>query len=148
MSQYWAAGDTVAKLQTEKAALQLQLRSLQHHLSLHREHVRSMHDNTEETKRQADARLVIVRLLEEHRKALVASHSTSVNGSFANEYRAVLMEHIYLEDRFRRLEAVHVVTRYDFQKRVMDRACAYFNATAQTVCGFSYFGRSPPISLP
>jgi hypothetical protein len=128
MSQYWAVKDTVATLRAEKQTLQLQLRSLQHHLSLHKSRVRYAHD-TKETKRQTDAYHENLRLLGERRKALIASHSTSVRGSHAREYQALLAEHIHLEDQFRRITASRMVARYSLQKLIIDAANSHNNTT-------------------
>jgi len=128
MSQYWAARDTVAKLQTEKRILRLQLCSLQNHLSLHKSHVECAY-GTEEAGRRVDAYHESLRLLGERRMALIASHSTSIRGSHAREYRTLLAEHTHLEDQFRRITASRMVVRYSLQKLIIDAAYSYSNTT-------------------
>ena len=133
MLQYWTARTAAEKLQTENQALQLQLRSLQHHLSLHRFHVRSVCE-TEKAELRADACQETLRLLDVRRKVLINSHLTAVHGSHAGEYRTVLAEHILLEDQFRQISASHMVTRYSLQKLIIDVAYAHSKVPLQTVC--------------
>lgn len=131
MSRHRAAEDTVAELQTEHQILRTQLRYLQHHLSLSRLHAR--HSNkTEERNPRANSRYQYYRLLEERRKALVASHSSSVRGPHASEYRRLLTAHIRLEDGFRQVAAARVVARYRLQKLIVD-AAHYCNAESPAV---------------
>ena len=134
MSQYRTARSAVAGLQAEKQTLQLQLRSLQNQLSLHKLHVRSACQTKKEAKRRTDANRERLRLLEERRKVLIDSHFASVRGSHAGEYRALMAENVRLEDQFRQIAASHMVTRYSLQKLFIDVAHAHNEITLQTVC--------------
>jgi hypothetical protein len=135
-----AAKDTVAELQTEKQALQSQLRYLQHHLSLSKLHAKYS-NGTEGRNRRMDYEHF--RLLGEQRKALVASHSGSVRGSHAREYQALLTKYIHLEDRFREITTARIVGRYRLQKLIIDAARSY--TTPQMVSRHSCLRHSPPI---
>lgn len=142
MSRYWAAEDTVVKLQTEKQTLQLQLSSLQHHLSLHRSQIKHAQDAKRETEYRVDVHREKLRLLGERRKSLVASHSTSARGQYAREYQTLLTEHIRLEDQLRQITASRVVACYTLQKLIIDTAYSHNSALPPTVSGLPY--PSPP----
>jgi len=135
MLQYWTARSTAAKLQDEKRILQLRLRSLQHHLSLHKFHVKLASEAKERSKLQVGACQETLRLLDMRRKVLVDSHLTSVHGSHARDYRTLLTEHLQLEDQFCQISASHMVTRYSLQKLIIDIVYAYGDAAAQMACG-------------
>ena len=129
-----ASEDTTTRLRMEQRALQLQLRSLQHHLSLHKLHVRYTND-TKKTKRRMDDYDESLRRLGERRKVLIASHSTSIRGSHAREYRALLAEHVHLEDQFRQITASRIVAHYNLQQLVIDAANSRNNTASSTVGG-------------
>ena len=131
MSKYWAAKDTIAKLQMEQQVLQLQLRSLQDHLSLHKLRV-SHAQGTEATKR-LDTHFENLRVLGERRMALIASHSASVRGPHAREYRTLLAEHIRLQDQHRQVAASRIVARYTLQNLIIDAARSYNNTISPAV---------------
>lgn len=124
----------MAKLQTEKQKLQLQLRSLQHHLSLHKLHVISACDTKEVESRKGVCQDAF-RLLEERRRVLIDCHSTSVHGSHAGEYRALFAEHVQLEDQFRHVAASRTVVRYSLQKLIIDVVRERKKYRPQMVCG-------------
>ncbi|KAF9653288.1 hypothetical protein BDM02DRAFT_3182829 [Thelephora ganbajun] len=130
MSQYWTARGTVGKLQAEKQILQLQLWSLQHHLSLHKSHIKFTHE-AKETKRRTDACHENLHLLDEHHKVLINSHLASVHGSHAGEYQTLLAEHLQLEDQFRQIAASHMVTHYSLQKLIIDVTHTHSKTTLQ-----------------
>lgn len=147
MLQYWTARSTVAKLQTEKQTLQLQLRALQHHLSLHKLHVQVAHETETEAKRQKDTYHDNLRLLEERRRILIDSHSSSVHGTHAAKYRALLAEHLQLEDQFRQITASRTVIHYRLQKLIIDVSHGQNEVALQPVCGSSSLCRLPPLFL-
>jgi len=138
MAQYWTARGTIGKLQIEKQFLQLQLQSLQRHLSVHKLHVKF-----EQAKLGTDTYHKHLRLLEERRKAVIDSHFASVHGSHAEKYRMLLEEHLKLEDQFRQLAASHVVACYSLQKLIIDVVHLQNEAVLQTVCGSNQLYRSP-----
>lgn len=121
MSQHRAAEDEAATLQKENQALKSRLRYLQHHLSLSKMHTR--YSIGAQRNRRMDPQHF--RLLGERRRALVASHFSSVRGSHAREYQTLLMKHTYLEDQFRQITAARIVARYRLQKLVIDAARSY-----------------------
>ena len=143
MSKRRVAEDTITKLKTENQTLQSQLRYLQHHLSLSKLHARYSID-TEEGNRRMGARYGHFRLLGDRRKALVASHSSSVRGSHNKEYRTLLMEHVHLEDQFRQITAARIVARYRLQKLII--AIAHSSKVTPPVSRVCYL--SPSATLP
>lgn len=145
MLRYWTARSAAATLQTEKQMLQLQLRSLQHHLSLHRSHVKSTYGTKEEMKLETDTCREALLLLDVRRSVLIDSHLASLHGSHAEKYRTLLMEHLHLQDQFRQIAASHMATRYSLQKLIIDASYAYSKVPLQTVCGSSLFGIPSPI---
>lgn len=76
-----------------------------------------------------------LRRLGERRKVLIASHSTSIRGSHAREYRALLAEHVHLEDQFRQITASRIVAHYNLQQLVIDAANSRNNTASSTVGG-------------
>ena len=135
MLQYWTARSAAAKLQAEKETLQLQLRSLQHHLSLHKFHVKSAYETKEEAKLRTDTCQETLRLLDVRRKVLADSHLASVHGSHVGMYRTLLTEHLQLEDQFRKISASQVATRYTLQKLIIDTVRAHSKVPLQAVRG-------------
>ena len=144
MLQYWTARSTAARLQDERRILQLRLRSLQQHLSLHKFHIKFADEMEAESRPRIATFQEALQLLEMRRKVLIDSHLASVHGSHAEEYRTLLAEHLQLEDRFRQISASHVVTRYSLQKLIIDIARG--DGPPQTVCGLCQPG-TPPIIL-
>lgn len=137
MLQYWSAKNTAARLQDEKRILQLRLRSLQHHLSLRKFHVKSAYETKEESKRRIGTWRETLHLLDVRHKVLIDSHLSSVHGSHAGEYQTLLAEHLQLEDQFRQISASHLITRYSLQKLIIDIVCAHSDVPPQTVSGSS-----------
>jgi len=132
------------KLRTERQTLQLQLSSLQHHLSLHKSQIEHAQDPKRETEYRVDAYRKKLRLLGERRKSLVASHSTSARGQYAKEYRILFAEHIRLEDQLRQITASRVVARYTLQKLIIDVAYSHNSTPPPVVSGLPY---PSPLSL-
>ena len=125
----------IAKLQTEKQALQSHLHHLRHHLALRKMHARYVNNQVERSRRM-DSCYEDFHLLGERRRALVASHSASVRGSHAQEYQTLLMEHIHLEDNFRRVTAARIVARYQLQKLIIDAADCHGHVASSAVRRF------------
>lgn len=111
--------------------LRSQLRHLQHHLSLCKLHAKYANDAEEGRHLMGNSFL-----LSERRKALVASHSTSIRGPHAQEYRTLLMEHIRLEDQFRQVTAARVAARYRLQKLIIETIHPPNNMTSLAVSRF------------
>ena len=137
MSQYCAANAMITKLRAEEATLESQLRALRHHHSLHLFKIQSARETRRDSKQKMDSCRQNLRLAEERRTALIASHSTSVRGPLAEQYRAMLSELVILEDDFRRTAASHMMARYHLQQLVIKAACAYSRESPHVVRGRS-----------